>query len=89
MFRDPAFAGKFYPGSEKALHGMIEKFIQKAKKDDVKGIVVPHAGYIYSGKVAGEVYSRINFPDTFVILGPNHTGMGSHGIGGACPRAVY
>ena len=77
MIRDPAVAGKFYPESKKALQGMIEKFVQKAKKEDAKGIVVPHAGYIYSGKVAGAVYSRIKFPDTFVILGPNHTGMGS------------
>ena len=78
MIRDPAVAGSFYPGSEKSLSSMIEKCIEKEKeKVDVKGIVVPHAGYAYSGKAAGAVYSKINFPDTFVILGPNHTGMGS------------
>jgi AmmeMemoRadiSam system protein B len=43
----------------------------------VLGAVVPHAGYIYSGKVAAEVYSRLPKKDTYVILGPNHTGIGS------------
>jgi AmmeMemoRadiSam system protein B len=41
------------------------------------GAVVPHAGYLYSGRIAGSVYARAVFPDTFVILGPNHTGLGS------------
>ena len=36
----------------------------------------PHAGYIYSGKVAGSVYSRINIPKDVIIIGPNHTGLG-------------
>lgn len=77
MIRDPAVAGAFYPGGEEALQGMLESCTEEAKKGDALGIVVPHAGYIYSGKVAGAVYSRLNFPDTFVTLGPNHTGMGS------------
>jgi AmmeMemoRadiSam system protein B len=39
--------------------------------------MVPHAGYIYSGAVAGAVYSRISPPDSYVVLGPNHTGLGA------------
>ena len=80
MIRDPAVSGSFYPGRREALHAMIEnciEYIEEAKKKEVTGIVVPHAGYVYSGKVAGAVYSRLKFPDTFVILGPNHTGMGN------------
>ena len=77
MIRDPAVAGTFYPGSEEALQGMLERCIEEAEKEDAIGIVVPHAGYIYSGKVAGAVYSRLNFPDTFVVISPNHTGLGS------------
>ena len=38
---------------------------------------LPHAGLIYSGSVAGEVYSAIEFPKTFVLIGPNHTGIGA------------
>ena len=43
---------------------------------DAVGLISPHAGYIYSGPVAGATISRVRFGDTFVIMGPNHTGMG-------------
>ncbi len=79
MIRDPAVAGSFYPRGKEALYMTIEEDTEKIedrKKEEVKGIVVPHAGYDYSGSVAGAVYSRIKFPDTFVILGPNHAGFG-------------
>jgi len=56
---------------------MIEMLIdKKAKKQDVIGLVSPHAGYVYSGPVAGAVISRIKFKDTFIIIGPNHHGRG-------------
>jgi len=77
MLRDPAVAGMFYEADAYALKNHVNKYIvEKEKKFDAKGIVVPHAGYIYSGKVAGEVYSSINIPDIAIIMGPNHTGMG-------------
>ena len=78
MIREPVVAGRFYPGSASSLRAQIEGFIdQKAPKEDVIGAVSPHAGYMYSGMVAGAVFSRIHFKDTFVILGPSHTGIGS------------
>ncbi len=78
MIRDPAVAGQFYHYDPKNLNEQISECIDvNAKKEDVLGIVSPHAGYMYSGKVAGAIYSRINLPDTFVILGPNHTGLGA------------
>lgn len=46
----------------------------------LKGLVVPHAGFVYSGAIAAHSYARLaeeGFADTFIILGPNHTGMGS------------
>ncbi len=49
-------------------------------KRDIKGVIAPHAGYIYSGPVAAHSYHEIaedGFPETFIILCPNHTGMGS------------
>jgi len=56
---------------------MIEKMVDEAaEKQDVIGLVSPHAGYVYSGPVAGAVISRVRFKDTFVIIGPNHTGSG-------------
>jgi hypothetical protein len=47
------------------------------KKERVIGAVCPHAGLMYSGPVAGAVYSAIDFPETFILIGPNHTGLGA------------
>lgn len=77
MIRNPAVAGQFYPLSEEILSEQLKSFIdKKAEKQNAIGALVPHAGYIYSGKVAGKVFSRIKSADSFVILGPNHTGIG-------------
>lgn len=75
--RQPAVAGKFYPAQREALVREIETHIDRnAKKNRVLGIVAPHAGFIYSGNVAGALYSRIEIPDTVILIGPNHTGHG-------------
>lgn len=77
MIRNPVVAGQFYPESAPELKAMIASMVEEdAAKEEVVGLVSPHAGYIYSGPVAGAVISRIKFKDTFVIMGPNHTGMG-------------
>jgi len=77
MIRNPVVSGQFYPESPSQLKAMIEGLIdKKAVKEEVIGLVSPHAGYIYSGPVAGAVISRIKFKDTFIIMGPNHTGRG-------------
>lgn len=77
MKRKPAVAGQFYPASSRDLSKLVEGFIiPDAEKEDAIGIVSPHAGLIYSGKVAGEVYSRISRPHTVILIGPNHTGIG-------------
>ena len=77
MIRNPVVSGQFYPESPDQLRAMIKGFVdEKAVKAEVIGLVSPHAGYIYSGPVAGAVMSRVKFKATFVIMGPNHTGMG-------------
>lgn len=77
MVRNAIVAGRFYPGTPDRLRSEITKMVDtKVPKEDVIGIVSPHAGYPYSGPVAGATLSRIRFKDTFVILGPNHTGRG-------------
>jgi len=77
MIRNPAVAGQFYPGEPDQLRVMIEEMVdQSAFQEEVIGLVSPHAGYIYSGPVAGATISRIKFKDTFIIIGPNHTGTG-------------
>ena len=75
--RLPAVAGRFYPGHPSALSTMIESFIDRALvPSPAIGVVVPHAGYIYSGHVAGAIYSRVAVPSRTIILCPNHTGFG-------------
>jgi len=77
MVRNPVVAGQFYPESASQLRAMIEGMVdKKAKKKEVIGLISPHAGYIFSGPVAGAVISRIKFKDTFIVMGPNHTGSG-------------
>ena len=81
MIRNPIVADRFYPGKPEALtrelKTLVEPVDKKGKKEPALGIVAPHAGYVYSGRVAGLVYSRIQIPPIAVIIGPNHTGQGS------------
>lgn len=75
--RPPAVAGAFYPGNALQLLASIEGYTTAtAEKCRALGVLSPHAGYQYSGRVAGELYSRITIPDTVVIIAPNHTGYG-------------
>ncbi|RJQ15120.1 MAG: AmmeMemoRadiSam system protein B [Nitrospiraceae bacterium] len=78
MKRKPAVAGQFYPSSPSILSRQVKGCIdENVKKEKAIGIVSPHAGLMYSGPVAGSVFSRIEFPHTFILIGPNHTGIGS------------
>jgi AmmeMemoRadiSam system protein B/AmmeMemoRadiSam system protein A len=78
MIREPVVSGQFYPSSPEELKSMIRGMVdEKATKEDVIGYYAPHAGYIYSGPVVGATVSRVNIKDTFVIMGPSHTGMGA------------
>ena len=72
MKRKAAVAGSFYPGSEIPLRAMIRECLFETRKDRVIAALCPHAGYVYSGPVAGAVYSRIEVPGTVVLLGPPH-----------------
>ncbi|MGR3311497.1 MAG: AmmeMemoRadiSam system protein B [Candidatus Brocadiales bacterium] len=77
MVRQPVVAGSFYPLDAATLRAQIEGFIDKGcTKERVLGIVAPHAGYAYSGKVAGAVFSHSIIPETALILAPNHSGYG-------------
>jgi len=78
MQRQPAVAGQFYPGNERQLRADLARLIpEHAEKKRVKGIISPHAGYVYSGSIAGNVYSQIEIPATVLIIGPNHHGAGA------------
>lgn len=71
------YAGSFYPSSADEIKRLISGFIDPgAVKKDAVGCVLPHAGYIYSGRIAVQTVSRINIPERMILIGPNHTGYG-------------
>jgi AmmeMemoRadiSam system protein B len=75
--RRPAVSGQFYPDSEKILFNELSTLIDTTtKKESAVGVISPHAGYVYSGKVAGAVLSSIKPRPIYIIMGPNHTGLG-------------
>jgi len=77
MIRNPSVAGYFYPASASEIRAMMAGFIDKnAPKEEVVGLLAPHAGYQYSGAVTGATLSRVRFKDTFIIIGPTHSGLG-------------
>ncbi|MCG6553338.1 MAG: AmmeMemoRadiSam system protein B [Candidatus Magnetominusculus sp. LBB02] len=80
MKRPPTVAGHFYSATETALAAEVETYMSRVEAPSQKiepiGIISPHAGFFYSGAVAAAVYSAIQFPDTFILIGPNHTGLG-------------
>ncbi len=78
MVRQPVVAGQFYTGDARHLKKQLGSFIrERGAGEKVLGIIAPHAGYVYSGAVAGAVYGAVQVPGTVVILGPNHHGRGS------------
>lgn len=77
MVRLPAVSGSFYPGNREELIDTLKALIDDdLEKKKVFGAISPHAGYVYSGQVMGNVFSRIEVPDSVVILAPNHSGLG-------------
>jgi AmmeMemoRadiSam system protein B len=72
--RKMLYAGSWYPIKEKHI---VEYLPEKREKEDIISCVVPHAGWIYSGRTAGKVFSRIKRGDVFIIISPNHNGLGS------------
>lgn len=77
--RQARFAGKFYPANKEELEKQLEIFVKKKdeeEKEDIKGAIVPHAGYTFSGKLAGKVISKIPKKSNFIIFGVNHSGIG-------------
>jgi AmmeMemoRadiSam system protein B len=78
MVREPAVAGRFYPGSADRLAAEVDGFLRPAgTRAHTLGLVAPHAGYMYSGAIAGELYRRVELPERVIVLGPNHTGLGA------------
>jgi MEMO1 family protein len=77
--RHPAVAGRFYPRDPEVLRKDLRTYLSQTESRELfhaLGCIVPHAGYLYSGHVAGAVFSELNIPELCIVLCPNHTGMG-------------
>jgi MEMO1 family protein len=83
--RQPAVAGRFYPRNAQRLREEIQTFTTARAAAEphaaeplipAVGCISPHAGYVYSGAIAGALYRRLELPRRYVILCPNHTGQG-------------
>jgi hypothetical protein len=79
VIRPPAVAGRFYPAERALLEQQVDSFLESTEFPPRPAIacLVPHAGYMYSGHVAGAVYSRIELPARFILLGPRHYPRGA------------
>lgn len=84
VVREPAVAGRFYPASPERLRADVGSYLSSLpqallpQKERIRaiGCITPHAGYMYSGQVAGAVFSRLEIPPSCIVLCPNHTGRG-------------
>jgi AmmeMemoRadiSam system protein B len=81
ILRHPAVAGRFYPDDPDDLRAEVRAYLSQAgstKQPPLRaiGCIAPHAGYMYSGHVAGAVFARVEVPMRCIVLCPNHTGMG-------------
>ncbi|NOZ78894.1 MAG: AmmeMemoRadiSam system protein B [Acidobacteria bacterium] len=77
LIREPAVSGMFYAGTESALRRSVREYLGgEAPEHDLVGCVAPHAGYMYSGPVAGKLYAHLRIPRRVIVLGPSHTGLG-------------
>lgn len=77
LLRQPAVAGLFYAADPAELQSQVDGLLTPpAAKARAVAAVCPHAGLMYSGPVAGRVYSRILLPETVILVGPNHSGIG-------------
>ena len=77
--RHPAVAGRFYPRDPEALREEIRSYLAQPRKEKplpALGCIAPHAGFMYSGHVAGAVFAALEIPELCLVLCPNHTGMG-------------
>lgn len=78
MQRKSAKAGSWYPATAAGIKKDIASFLplEKITAQKAIGIMVPHAGWLYSGRVAVQVYARVKIPGVIIMIGPNHTGEG-------------
>jgi AmmeMemoRadiSam system protein B len=76
--RQPAVAGAFYPKQRRELESALYSLVpEKEAHHELLACISPHAGYMYSGSVAGRLFAHLTIPERVIVLGPNHTGVGA------------
>src|SRR5439155_1483631 len=87
VIRQPAVSGRFYPNDPTELRATVATLLADARRPhplspsppaeggNVRAVIAPHAGYIYSGPTAARVFARVTIPGLVIILAPNHTGV--------------
>ena len=83
--RAPAVAGQFYPGAPAELQNAVRGYLAGAATETAEpqlALIAPHAGYVYSGAIAGEAYAACEVPERAIVLGVNHRGLGA-------PKAIW
>jgi MEMO1 family protein len=81
MLRLPAVSGRFYPSNPRELTALVKQYTgaeKSAERVRAKACLVPHAGYVYSGHVAGAVYAQMDLPKKIVVLGVRHYPRGEN-----------
>lgn len=82
MIRHPSVSGQFYSSNATKLRTEIGGYLGDKIRSRAVGVIAPHAGYMFSGAIAGSVFGSVEIPETVIIIGPNHTGFGA-------PAALY
>jgi MEMO1 family protein len=81
MEREPAVAGRFYPGEPDRLRATVARHLAATPLGTAPvpaiAVIAPHAGYVYSGDVAGATFASVEIPRRAIVLCPNHTGLGA------------
>ena len=79
--RLPAVAGSFYEADPGRLLGNVERCLdgnkQRLRADEWRALLLPHAGHIYSGRIAGAAIRNVEWPRRAILIGPNHRGTGA------------
>lgn len=83
MVRNPLVAGQFYPADAGQLKALLDELLgahikEKDERKPALLAIVPHAGYIYSGALAGRVFAELLIPEHVLLIGPNHSGRGAN-----------
>ncbi len=78
MVREAVAADRFYPADPVTLKTTVKGLLSATRgASDAAAVIAPHAGYIYSGPVAGSVFGQVTIPADVILIGPNHTGLGN------------